>query len=234
MSCRPQVKFSEAAASQKEEKKAPSTRIDALHSVMRAVRPMGRSGRGKGSGKPVKLDVFLTGTIATAAATALAASVGLQPSSTGEWAALASLYDECRVLSSTFHFRSYVAAAASSTVPDMVVAYDPIDITALPSVVAGLSFRPHMLLATRVTNSVTLGTTPAASDGSGFHRLTAKVHTDNARSTVATSLAGGWMAMVDAADVWGYWKVYLNASTGSATHNVIYYLQMTLECRVRQ
>ncbi len=128
----------------------PSVRLAAL---------FGKLGTGRGATmglklglKPLRIALPISLDISNTAGNLTAAVVAVDVTSSTEWAALASLYDEYRFVRGWFQYQPFANNAGftspSSTSDTMfLVSWDPVDATALSSVRNGCELAQHQLLA---------------------------------------------------------------------------------------
>lgn len=207
---------------EKDERKQPVRRL--LAPAMRSGARGGRMAKGRRDLAMARL--VLNYSVTSSATSPMAPVLGVIPSSVAEWTYWKELYDEVRVTGIHVDYRLNTSTG-TATQAWIVCAYDPIDLTPLTGITQGCVFKHHLLT---VQPSTTLGSVPIGFTPRGVWHLDASVHTDNARSVSVSAAAGGWMAVVDAADAWGYLKWYVEAlSVG--TSNIV--AIVTFDCSFR-
>jgi len=195
----------------------------AVPRLVRASRVMGMT---KGSKRPVAVRLAVKISLSASAA-AITTVIPLEPSTTSEWSAFASLFDEMKVESAEFDYRLDQTTAPGGA-GLMVLAYDPLTDSALGNVVSGCEFEQHQLSGLGVPAGFSV---PLSQTGSGLRRFTMQVPKGSARSAASTAtFSGEWSSTGDAANTYGWIKPYVEAtSTGTIELNGILYLN----CRFR-
>jgi len=153
----------------------------------------------------LKLTEFLSAD--SAATTALTTVFPLKPANTGEWSSITTLYSECKVHAATCNFFPVVDPLGTTAPQFGILTYDPLDATALSSVLNGMSASSKYLytLAGSISGSDMIPTTKR-----GFYTFKMKVP-DGSSFSVTNTLAnapGSWTDTRDSADNYGYLAVY--------------------------
>jgi hypothetical protein len=198
----------------------------------RLLRQNGRMGGRRLAAKPVRQMIALSGTVNSSAATALAVSIGVNPSTAGDWSNLIGLFDEVRVVSSKIHFR-FDTSAVSAIDVSCVGAYDPIEGSALASLANALQYPVHHLSA-QPAGPTASSAHPSAFTSNGYYSMAAKVYMDPTRNTTSTAITNGWMSTSDASDIWGYWKFLCEPASSSVVLKLTYHMEIVCDFRSRQ
>jgi hypothetical protein len=223
----PAAKKEDSSRSCFEEKKTPMPLARP-----RLLRSNGRMGGRRLAAKPTRQMIALSNTINSSAATALAVSIGVNPSTTADWTNLVGLFDEVRVVSSKIHFR-FDTSAVSAIDITCVGAYDPIEGTALASLANALQYPVHHLSA-QPAGPTASSSHPVPVNSTGYYSMQAKVYTDNARNTTSAAITNGWMSTSDSNDIWGYWKFLCEAASSSVVLKLTYHMEIVCDFRSRQ
>jgi hypothetical protein len=204
-----------------EEKKQPSP-------PRPRARLVGRMGQNRSDSKVASARMCYSFSFTSGAAAAQTPVLACSPSASPDWAAWASLYDECRVTHAKVRYHVSTSAGTGTLGSDLVAAFDPIEGSALASISNGCVYERHTL--TRVGGSTT---TNAPFDNSkSFWTLQSPVRSDGARNVTSTAIASGWMSTTDPTDIFGYMKWYIAAATGTTT--VDGYCTLRVDFRSRQ
>jgi len=180
--------------------------------VLRGPRSRGRPIGGKM--KPIKVSMWQNASnISSAAGTALSNVIGVQPSAFQDWANLAPLYDECKVIGGAVYQCLWFAKTATviESPVHWTTVYDPIDGVALTGVPDALTYAqnmgPKFALGSYGTAVIQADRCPYSMSESGYHVLRFKVPKSPARNTAnAVWLQGEWSSTTDAADLYGFIK----------------------------
>jgi hypothetical protein len=198
----------------------------------RLLRQPGRSARGSYLKKIGTLKTWLWNVSSTtsSAATAQAPVFRLRPSDSAEFADLANLFDELRVVAAKARYAVSLGGSGVTTI-DTAMAYDPVNSGAYSSVVAVLP-AAHHVGPNRLHAS---NSNPEATSRSGFWEFPefqlpkGPQGTDFVSSAVAT---GQWQDTGVTAVDYGYFKGYINAASNGTTTCTIY-IGMLCELRCR-
>lgn len=187
----------------------------------------------------IKLPLVKTKLVYPAFSTSAAntANVGVfpvEPALSSEFASFAALYEECKVTGGTFHFDVSTNAAPITAGTEIdVVSYDPMSATALTSIADGLEDAQHVIFqATPVAGTLT---NPRPVTANGLWAFNFKVPKGTARTTASAAVFGGsdWSLTADAADIYGYLKVYISALGAAITSLINGYVVLDVEFRSR-
>ena len=234
------VSTSSPSSESKEEKKVvpqgASPPVSRLHGLLRAaVAKTGKKGgaRGKKNDRGIMLRTKMVyeGAGTSSTDTVVRTNIALQPSLSAEWSSAAGLFDEVRVTGARFHYRYYVNGTSSSPV-DGGAGYSNTDASVFTKI--GDVFQCPWGQILHVGDPTSVQSYPIAKSDDGFRTLTVKVHTDNVREAATPALAGGWMSTADSADVWGYFKIIIEATTGGKTTGNRWFVELDTEFRFRQ
>lgn len=155
-------------------------------------------------------------------ATALAVASGQVPANTSEWASVIALYDEIKV--HALHIRISILCSTGTTVGQSfaVVGYDSTRNTT-PTSVADVMESPqkHLWVIPVVAGSIQ----PSISTTDGFQHFKVKIPSQSVANAVAVTggtgivanFPGEWMSTLDTADSVGYFRMYIEAPTGSGS-----------------
>jgi hypothetical protein len=145
---------------------------------------------------------------------ALATVIPVEPATSGEFTSFASLFQECKTTAGEIHWHISTSVPASSNSPlGCVLSYEDMSSAALGSVASGLEAKVHDLRLLDYSSTATVSST-----SSGLWSLRFSVPKSSARSSAtATKFVGEWSDISDAADTYGYLKLYAEAPGGSVT-----------------
>jgi hypothetical protein len=192
--------------------------------------------RGGGKKDDLSISLYYLVSASTTAGAAYSTVFSIAPGSSSEFSSLAALYDEyiCDGGDMQFQYRLGVAYT-TNTGPDFPVwAYDPLDATALGSVVNGMQHKQHILTAGPGINVTAVGhfDAPQAVTKNGLFRFRWRTPPGVARRTTPTVQFGHeWADTADNTAVFGYLKPYLPVLGATGTYQFTTYL--TLHCRFR-
>jgi hypothetical protein len=192
----------------------------------------GRFGGRRLAAKPIRQMIALSNTVNSSAATALAVSIGVNPSLAGDWSNLIGLFDEVRVVSSKIHFRIDTSAVSAIDISG-VGAYDPIEGSALASLANALQYPTHHLFG-QAAGPTASSASPAPLSPNGYYTMQAKVYDDPTRNTTSTAITNGWMSTSDSSDIWGYWKFLVEAASAAVTLKLTYHMEIVCDFRSLQ
>jgi len=187
--------------------------------------------------RPLRIRLAYTASQASAAATAMNAVINVEPSLSSEWSSLVAIYDECRVFGGEFVYSIGVNGANPIQGSRAVMVYDPVDLSILTSVAMGCEASQHKLVSvSNVLSSASAPpTAPAAMTNDGLWRLRFKVPGGKpARSASVTAVfSGEWSACVDATDVYGFIKPYIETQGAATTSALVYTMYLDVGFRSR-
>jgi hypothetical protein len=202
-----------------------------VHSFRQIALKRGIATGRQNSNRPIRLESGYSGTSNSSANTALQINAAVSPASTDDWAAMAGLFDEVRVMGG--YVKWVVTCNADSVRPDAniagVCAFDPTTATSLATLGEGLVARYHHAFVLPGKNA---GPTPTSRDG--FHTMKWRNPHVAVRNTTSTALTQGWMSTSDGADIFGYVKFLLAAAGSSNITSITYYIVLDMEFRSRQ
>ncbi len=176
--------------------------------LARSIRPAGKLSE-------TKINLYNELTLKQVAGTPFTATFAIQPGLSSEFADVANLYDEIRVLGGIAHFVIRTNGATAYTtdtgVQACVLAYDPMDSTALGSVLNGLQHSQHLLFA---PPQGPLGFTaaPLPMTANGLFHFKWSVPNRSARRTGSAGVnfgASDWSDTADNTATYGYFKPYI-------------------------
>jgi len=143
----------------------------------------------------------------------------LADANAAEWTAMTALYDEYRVLGGKFMFQPAYQTPAGAFTPDTVLAvmaYDPVDGTALSSVRNGSELSQHVLCASQPASQATNSTALSSSFGHASGKLYAfKFTTQGMNAFTATTTT--------TVEPIGQWKIMNAAGSNSSDGWLKYY-----------
>lgn len=192
---------------------------------------IGRPGRARGKGDEIKALLNYTGTFSNVAATDNATVVKIQMSDSSEWASYIALYDEAIVDGGHIHFTQAVTTGYTSSngATRAVVAYDPLDATALGSLSNGLIHQQHLEFSTAAGQFLTF---PTIASRTGFWAFKWRTPRKSGRSSAQVTYFGHeWSSTSDAADLYGFLKWFIPQVGATGLYNVYY--TWTLNVRFR-
>jgi hypothetical protein len=199
------------------------------------------TGRMRGPGKRRgKLEEFrvrlpIEYQVTTTANTTYTQPIVLTPSDSGEWTALAALYDEIIVDSGDVKFSVVQTAAGGTLTPNLwVLAYDPISSAALGSLANGVQHSQHFVwgMSTAGAASVNLLSVPTCVTKNGLFDFRWRTPKGTARLAATPAQFGhDWSSTGETGDIYGYLKPHFKAMGGSTVF--VWSAIVTLHCRVR-
>lgn len=172
------------------------------------------------------------------AATALAVASGQVPANCSEWASVIALYDEIKVHS--LHISISVLCSTGTTIGQSfaVVAYDSTR-NSTPTSVADVMESPqhHLWVVPVVAGSIQ----PSIATTDGFQHLKVKIPSQSVANAtpvtggtgIVANFPGEWMSTLDTADSVGYFRMYIEAPTGSGSISVKIITGFDVELRER-
>jgi len=174
--------------------------------------------------------------VTTAANTAYTTVIPLEPALTSEWASLIALYDECRVTHSKFQYKIESGGALPVAGVMGVLAFDAADVTALASVVNGAEFAQHKLLdlsyVSDVAGAAVVEYLPLKM---GVFNIKHSSTPDARSATNNAVFDGEFSATVDAADIYGWIKPFIEAGgVAATTYTISGVLYHTVQFRSRK
>jgi hypothetical protein len=186
--------------------------------------------------KEVKITLWYELQAKTSAATPFTQTYAITPSLSSEYSDVANLYDEIIVDDGRMQFLvrndSDVPYSSDTGIQAFVIAYDPLDSTALGSVLNGLQHSQHILFAPPVSGPNGFQGAPLPHTKSGLYDFKWRVPKGTAtRAAVATSLGHQWSDTADTTQNYGFFKMYF-PSLG-ASGNVQMEMYCSINCRVR-
>jgi hypothetical protein len=190
--------------------------------------------------KPFKVRlVFPNTVVATAAGAAFANVQACTPSGCADWGQFAAVYDEVRVLGGKLFWNvTFTTPSALPTATMCCAVYDPIDGTAPASVYQQMTFAqnsgPKFLTCYPAGAVLPPSTAPSSTNSAGLWSMEFKVPAGSARSSANPTWFGKeWSSTVDAADLFGFLKLFCTAPAAAAIMYVttIYYLDCEFRSR---
>jgi hypothetical protein len=205
--------------------------------VQRSFRMMARRiGRPGRSNDGISIRLYFAFNYANSAGNPMNSVTSLIPGATSEFSALAALYDECICDGGTLHFASRSAVAyTTDTGPDLgVVAFDPLDTTALGSTVNGMQHSQHYLFGPAGTGLIVPSPTPSATNSAGLHVFHWRTPLGPARRTTPTTQFGHeWSDTVDTTAAYGYLKWWYPSQGATGITATIGYVTLHMRFRCR-
>jgi len=205
----------------------------------RMLKKFSMGGKTAGGFKHMRTSIALNKQSATSASnTAKAVTFQLQPALSNEFATLAALFSDIRVLG--FDLYADVTVVGSSTTGSAAIfTYETEVDSALTSVPNGLENRQHLLISVPIVSSSSVITACNAVSKNGFFKWSVRIPQQSAMSntggtTVVPNFVGQWASLLDTSDSFGAIQYYSEATAGgSATVNAIWYTVLHIEVRQR-
>jgi hypothetical protein len=174
-----------------------------------------RGVQGKMSLAPVRTTLAYEYLTTSGAPGALTTVLGVQPALFNDFASYAALYDEMKVHAVTYHWALGVnSGTVGSNLVWAVIAYDPVNDTALASVAEGTEYSQHDLVFFDLNTSV-VGIPNATYSRRGYFVKKFKVPQQVQVADSINVVTGQWAETVSNL-VFGYVKPYIPSLAGSA------------------
>jgi len=194
-------------------------------------------GRGKGL-THLRTRLVISGSVQSAANTALTSVINIDPSGSSEWANFQAIFDEVKVRGGVMHFHCATAGGSPSDA-DFAIAYDPMNAGVYGNIAAVLVADQHMLLRGTVPALTTIIESPAPQTKTGF--WTFKFKCPKGASKVASNTAadvevctGEWADTNNSVTPkYGFIKPYTPAAGASIVFAIYYYIILDTEFRSR-
>jgi len=181
--------------------------------------------------KPLKIHLWMEDAKTSSATTAQAPVQRCRPSDSAEFSALASLFDEYKMISAVNHFKIFQSTGTAGGV-DAGVAYDPVDGTAYGGLITLLPAAQKMgPIATGAIGA----TAPQTVNETGHFKM--PIHCPEGPQLLVASAAspaatGTWQDCTITAADYGYFKYYVTAPS-SGTSSVSWHVEMNCLFRSR-
>jgi len=195
-------------------------------------------GKGKTGLTHLRTRLVISGSVASAANTALTGVINIDPSGSSEWASFQALFDEVKVRGGVMHFHCATAGGSPSDI-DCAIAYDPLNGGAYGSVAAVLVADQHLLFRGTVPALTTIIESPQPYNKTGFWSF--KFKCPNGASKIASATAadvevctGEWADTNNSATPkYGFIKSYGSSGGASVVFALYYYIVLDVEFRSR-
>jgi hypothetical protein len=188
-------------------------------------------------GKRVDTHLCFPVDVSSSANTALTTVTALTPSSSAEFSAFATLFDEVKVNAASFRYFIQSTTTPTTVAGGLfVVSYDPANATALTSASSGCEAKQHQLVGLNtVLSGVGADQSPQSVNSLGLHNFSLKVMPGYVFSSAGSSLAtGAWSATSDSADSYGSLKFYGEAIGTAGVTRVHGIVTLDVSFRSRQ
>jgi len=232
-SCTEQVSKVLVVRDAKEEKKDRGLRLGNI------ISQGSRGGRGQKL-RPLSVKLFQSFSGAgstTVANTTYTTVLSMIPSGSAEFASLADLYDEFICDGGSIHFNSIQIAGGGAPVSasQWVWVFDPLNATALGSIVNGYQHAQHYVFSPP-TRFIAVGysseSQPYSVNRNGIHTFSWRIPAGSARSDSASTIySGQWADTASTTATYGFLKPYWPATDLTSTHNFSFIVEY--HCRFR-
>jgi hypothetical protein len=167
----------------------------------------------------------------------LATVLNVEPDTATEWAEIITLFDECKVLGGTFHFRYAPVTTTTATPIESIAAaaYDPVDATAyaaIPQICLASQHIGPLAVSGDGFGNVGYGPGPTSVTRTGFWSFRFKVPPGPQEATSDNVKTGEWASTASADIVWGYIKTFCQ-SQSNVTQQLNYVIVLDMEFRSR-
>jgi len=205
----------------------------------RMLRKFSMGGKTAGGFKHLRTSIALNKQTQTSASnTAKAVTFQLQPALSPEYATLAALFSDIRVLGFDLHVDIVCNGSTTASLGAIMTFETEVD-GALSSVANGLENRQHLLMSIPIVSGSGVVSACNAVSKSGFFKWSVRIPQQSAMSTsggttVLPNFVGQWASLLDTSDSFGAVQYYCEApSGGSATTTAVWYTVLHVEVRQR-